>query len=170
MTDAPSTSVEGLEGLRETVKDYQGYAETPVRQHSDKVIRKYLSGKIIGLLNQLSEKYNATDEHDQNRLDTLVNSTKRKLVTINSSLKSPTYIQESFFQTQSIPAPRLARIYYLEKNMLEETHNINVELSDLYTNSKERAIFEEHFFHIDAFVDNINQALFEREALILGDE
>jgi len=30
--------------------------------------------------------------------------------------------------------------------------------------------FEDHFLQINNFIDEINQSLFEREALILGDE
>lgn len=163
-------SQSGLEKLQEQIGEYKGYDETDLREKSDKLIRLFLINKIRQLLSQLSEQYQTAREDDQDRLNLLLKSTKRKLLTINQSLKTPTYIQEPFFKTMSIPSRRLSRIYDLEQNMLEEAESIKLELSDLLQNGKERNAFEEHFLHIDAYVDNINQALFEREALILGDE
>jgi hypothetical protein len=160
----------GLEKLQKQIGEYKGYDATDVREKSDKLVRLFLIHKIKQLLTQLGEQYQAAREDDQDRLDLLLKSTKRKLLTINQSLKSPTYIHEPFFKTMSIPTRRLSRIYDLEQNMLEETESIKVELSGLRQNGKDRNTFEEHFLHIDAYVDNINQALFEREALILGDE
>ena len=54
--------------------------------------------------------------------------------------------------------------------MLEESDNLNTELAVLLLDNKDRDKVEDHFLHIDTYVDNFNQALFEREALILGDE
>ena len=53
--------------------------------------------------------------------------------------------------------------------MLDEMENMRIELSELDKNGNESGLIQEHFLRIDTFVDNINQALFEREALILGD-
>ncbi|MBN1560042.1 hypothetical protein JW998_07310 [candidate division KSB1 bacterium] len=168
MTNTSSTPLVGVEGVKEKVTDYEGYGNAATRARSDKIIRLYLSGKIKELIKQLNADY-VTDEKDQNRLDSLINSTKRKLATIQKSLNSPTYQQEQFIAPAVLPAQRLARIYDLEKSMMEDVANIAVELAGLHKNCTTRTVFEEHFLHIDAFVDNINQALFEREALILGD-
>jgi hypothetical protein len=169
MTKTSSPTLTGVEGLKEKVTDYQGYEDAATRERSDKLVRLYLSGKIRELVQQLNAGYMASDERDQNRLDSLVKSTKRKLATIHKSLNSPTYHQEQFFTPAFMSPQQLVRIYELEKSMMEELASIDIELSDLHRNPKTRPLFEEHFLHIDAFVDNINQALFEREALILGD-
>jgi len=169
MADMLSTTVEGLQRLKTKVRDYEGYGETVKRRHSDKTIRMYLSGKIDEILKQLNADCKSSDAKDQDRLDTFISRTKRTLDTIHSSLTSPTYIHEPFFQSASIPAQRCTRIYDLEQYMLDDIENIRVELSELYKNGDERGLIQEHFLRIDTFVDNINQALFEREALILGD-
>ncbi|MBN1466028.1 hypothetical protein JXA02_09715 [candidate division KSB1 bacterium] len=167
MTKRSLTSLAGLDGVKERVTNYEGYGDASTRGQADKMIRRYLSGKITQLLTQLNSEHLAADEKDQNRLDSLLNSTKRKLATIHKSLNSPTYIDKQFFSLAALAEQRLARLYDLERGMLEEVANLDLELSDL--NQKTRTLFEQHFLHIDASVDNINQALFEREALILGD-
>ncbi len=159
-----------LHHLRQEINNYQGYADLDVRQQSDKQVRHFLISKINALVEKLAQDIVIEDSTEQDRLEALVSSTSRKLGTIHQSLKRPTYVEESFFRSAAIPESRLVRIYDLENNMLEEIDGIRVELGDLIKNTQNRATVEDHFLHIDAFVDNINQALFEREALILGDE
>jgi hypothetical protein len=164
-----STSV-SLDNLKDHIGDYAGYGDTGLRQQSDKKIRTHLIGIIRNLIEQLQQEHKVADEKEQGRLNELLSRTRRRLATISESLKSPTYVYEPFFQSAPIPVHRLSRIYDLENKMLEEMGSLNMEVSDLFINGKKRDVFEEHFLHIDTFVDNINQALFEREALILGDE
>ena len=170
MTSMSSTSLNALASVKEKVGGYGGYGDSVTRRQSDKTIRLYLSGKIKELLKEFNADYIVPEEKDRDRLDSLVNSTKRKLLTVLLSLKSPTYIQELALESSVWQTHQFARIYELEKNMMDEVENIGVELSDLFQNGKAHASFEEHFLHIDTFVDNINQALFEREALFLGDD
>lgn len=159
-----------LHHLRQQIDNYEGYADIASRQQSDKQVRHLLISKIKRLVEKLAQDIAIQESTDQDRLEALVSSASRKLGTIHQSLKRPTYIEESFFQSAAIPEPRLSRIYNLEKNMLTEIDGIREELGDLMKHSQDRNAVEDHFLHIDAFVDNINQALFEREALILGDE
>ncbi len=164
------TSHNALEQLKSAIGDYEGYDVAASRPQSDKTMRLFLIGKIKSLVEQLGRDYSAEDASDQERLESLLKSTKRKLITIHQSLKSPTYGEEPFFQSSAIPNTRLSRLYDLEGDMLEETNNISEELLSLLRDRASRAQVEDHFLHIDAYVDNINQALFEREALIIGDE
>lgn len=159
-----------LHGLQQHIENYEGYADVSLRQQSDKEMRLYLISKIRELVDNLARDISADDSTVQDRLEFLLSSTSRKLVTIHQSLKTPTYIQEPFFKSSSIPESRLSRIYNLEDKMLLEIDSIREELGDLANDTKDRDAVEDHFLHIDAYVDNINQALFEREALILGDE
>jgi hypothetical protein len=53
---------------------------------------------------------------------------------------------------------------------LGELSSLLEEITSLNGNSPRKEEFEDHFLHIHDFVDNFNQALFGREALILGDE
>lgn len=159
-----------LHHLKQQIENYQGYAEVDSRQKSDKEMRLFLINKIRELVEKLAHNYSTDNSKAKDRLESLLSSTSRKLVTIHQSLKTPTYIEEAFFQTATIPEAQLDRIYNLEDNMLLETKSIRDELEDLLKDKKDRDAIEDHFIHIDAYVDNINQALFEREALILGDE
>jgi hypothetical protein len=164
-----ATSQNALQDLQTHITDYEGYAKIDSRQQSDKEMRLFLIKKIRRLVHNLSQDISTQNAADEDRLEALISSTSRKLVTIHQSLKTPTYIDEYFFKSASIPDSYLSRIYDLENNMLLEISSIREELVDLTRHTKDREAVEDHFLHIDAYVDNINQALFEREALILGD-
>ncbi len=164
-----AASQNALQNLQAHIDNYDGYAEIDSRQQSDQEIRLFLTEKILGLVHNLSQDISTKNTADEDRLEALISSTSRKLITIHQSLKTPTYIDEYFFKSASIPDSYLSRIYDLENNMLLEISSIREELVDLTKDTKDREAVEDHFLHIDAYVDNINQALFEREALILGD-
>jgi hypothetical protein len=159
----------GLQSLVERVGEYVGYEDALLRQKSDIAVRRHLIANITGILKQLEHKFNATDAADQERLQSLITSARRKLGTVYTSLNNPTYQQVAFFSGKRLPAKQMGRIYDLETDMLEETENIGKEVADLKKEDAGRDEFEDHFLHIENFVDNINQFLFEREALIIGD-
>jgi len=54
--------------------------------------------------------------------------------------------------------------------MLDELADIQLELAAFQTGPIEKSTIEDHFLHISDSIDNLNQALFERECLILGDQ
>jgi hypothetical protein len=169
MPVSSSSTHAGLQRLIERVGEYVGYEDAPRRQQSDIAVRRHLTTNIRRILEQLDRKFNSADVADHERLESLISSTRRKLNTICTSLNNPTYQQAAFFSGKRLSARETARIYDLESNMVEETENICKEVIGLKKETVSRAEFEDHFLHIQNFVDNINQFLFEREALIVGD-
>ncbi len=163
-----SATPDGLAKLAHRIGDYSGYENAESRASSDKAIRDQVIHNIDALLQQLDGDFKAADKNEQQQLDSLIAGAKRKLSIICDSLAEPTYLQGRFFGMADINRERLQRIYELEWNMLEETDNIKEELLLLKDNIA-KEVFEDHFLHIGNFVDDINQALFEREALIVGD-
>ncbi|MBN2357565.1 hypothetical protein JXO59_15735, partial [candidate division KSB1 bacterium] len=109
-------------------------------------------------------------EEDQLRLQELTNTTRRMLTTICQSLSDPTYAGSSFFTSSNIVVKRLEKIYQFENTMMHEVSAIAEEMETLKKNELNKSIIEDHFLHIKDFIDNFNQALFERESLILGDD
>ncbi len=156
--------------LSKTIENYSGYDHPESRPQSDLAIRKQLIKNIEVLIVQPNDQIRAADNNEQNRLDDLLKSTQRKLKTVCQSLSAPTYLNASYFSATQLPSHLTERIYTLERDMIEETEHINAEFSTLRAKPTERDLFEENFMHIKNFIDNINQYLFEREALILGEK
>lgn len=156
--------------LAQTIGDYRGYEELSERRSTDSALRRFLIQVIRELLQKLDQSFQAENPDDQERLDTSVQSTRRKLKTIRQSLNDPTYHEVPFFNQAQIPERRLGRLYDLEQDMVEETCEIQQELHVLDPDQVKREAFEDHFLQIQNFIDNINQYLFERESLIVGEE
>jgi hypothetical protein len=163
----PSSS---LESLSQKVSNYNGYEDVAARERSDRELRDHLINDIDSVLKQYDVALHSENAEDQPELDKFIESTKRKLKTLCESLNNPTYAGVAFFSTETVPDKRLSRLYELESTLLDELEMITEETTSLINNELMKAVFEEHFLHIYDFVDNVNQFLFEREALILGDD
>jgi hypothetical protein len=170
MSDSSPASHTASQVIAQRIGNYCGYEKSVKRTESDLLLRGHLVKKINGLLQDLVSVRKAAQTKDQERLTSLVESTKRKLKTIGESLEKPTYNGTPFFECEKLPEKRLLRIYNFETDMLSELSSLFEEITGLKGHSMEKAEFEDHFLHIHDFVDNFNQALFGREALILGDE
>lgn len=164
-----SASADGLATIAQQVDGYSGYAKTASRRHSDQAIRRHVIDNISRLLGTLSDGFQADGEKEQALLNTSVEGAKRKLGVICDSLETPTYLHGQFFLAGDVNDQRLERLYELEQGMLEETGNISEELLSMQDGFTEEVI-EDHFLHISNFIDDLNQALFEREALIIGED
>lgn len=159
-----------LESIAQAIVGYSGYERSSYRAGSDQKIRQHLQQKIRALLKALEATPAATQPEDQARLSELIKSTKRKLATIFQSLSSPTYIGGGFFATENLASRRLERVYEFERTMLREVENLGLELAALCSHPLAKEVFEDHFLHIQDFIDTFNQSLFEREALLLDEE
>ena len=160
----------GLERLAKSIKGYDGYRTCDIRQKTDTAVRAHLINQLKSLLDRLGAEINAKEEKDQKKLEQLVDKTKQKLGTICASLDDPTYTSGGFFGRESIPIHSLQRLYDLEADMLDETMNMDEEIASLEQETLNKERVEDHFLHINNYIDDFNQSLFEREALILGDE
>ena len=163
-----SAASEELTKLAQHISGYAGYENSESRATSDKAIRHGVINGIINLLQLLDGEFEADGDKTAATLRSHIESTQRKLKIICNSLEAPTYLQGDFFLTGGVNANRLERIYELEWEMLQETQNIKEELLMLGTGMSEETI-KDHFLQINNFVDDLNQSLFEREALIIGE-
>ena len=170
MTLPSRTSSSTLSVLTQSLDGYRGYEDVQQRERSDSELRRQLTSRIASLLKGLAVGPNAAQPKDQERLDELFKSSRRKLLTITESLNSPTYKGVPFFVKDNQSPKQLARIYKFEETMLSELGSLAEEVSAVNQDILERDVFEDHFLHIQDFIDSFNQALFEREALILGNE
>ena len=158
-----------LEHLKANVQGYLGYEDSSARERSDQALRTQLIEGISQLTARLSNTFTAENEDDQPRLDSLHANAKKSLVTIGESLENPTYAGSTFFTRASHGASELQRIYELERVMVRSLADLSEEIAAMKKEKMAKEDFEEHFLHIHDYIDNINQSLFEREALILGD-
>lgn len=165
-----SSSTGTAKPINQIIPGYNGYENSVNRKISDQEIRSCMVDMIDKIVVQLTDLPAAMLEEDQKRLSELSQSTRRKLVTISASLRAPTYTGTAFFSLDKISEKRLERIYKHECAMLDGLDGIKVEINTLLQHHIEKALFEDHFLHITDFIDNFNQALFERESLILGNQ
>jgi len=166
----PSSTASPLQSLSDKIGGFIGYESSATREPSDINLRSFLIAGIDASLKGLEAIPSATIEEDQRVLIEVVRSTRRKLATISESLSDPTYAGQDFFTRDHLAEKRLASIYSLEKSMLDELADIQLELAAFQTGPIEKSTIEDHFLHISDSIDNLNQALFERECLILGDQ
>ena len=162
----PMTS---FDNLTQQITGFNGYEQPEQRERSDRLFREFLVKQTKSLLKLLGHKFDAADADYQDKVDENVKSSKRKLLTISESLKNPTYEGAPFFTISKLPENLLSRIYELECHMLEKINTINDEIKALFLPNIEKDVFEDRFLHIHDFIDYLNQHLFERESLILGD-
>jgi hypothetical protein len=161
-------SSEGLTKLAQHISGYTGYEKSEARSNSDTEIRNLLIDRIKELLALFAGDFDAAGEKEKTALAKRIDSTQRKLKIICDSLKAPTYLHGQFFLAGDVNNHRLERIYKIEWEMLEELVNIKEELTT-FRSSLSEEIIKDHFLQISNFVDDLNQLLFEREALIIGD-
>lgn len=169
MNNSSQSQSPALQQLVQGVHGYLGYEKADERERTDKAIREHCIEQISQLTAHLGNSLKAEQEEDQPRLDLLAGNTRKNLSIIGDSLKNPTYSGTSFFADQAPSSKALGRIYDLEKLMLDALSNISEEIKSLDTSTITKDQYETSFLHTQDFLDDINQSLFEREALILGD-
>ena len=166
----PSSTASPLQSLTDKIGGFFGYEKSATREPSDLNLRRFLIAGINARLKDLDEIPSAAIEEDQRLLLEVTKSTRRKLITISESLSAPTYAGQDFFTRDHIAEKRVAGLYTLEKSMLDELADIQLELAAFQAGPIDKITIEDHFLHISDSIDNLNQALFERECLILGDQ
>ncbi|MDZ7345956.1 MAG: hypothetical protein ONA69_04100 [candidate division KSB1 bacterium] len=165
MTEVAPAMYPGLQKLTEAVEDYWGYEEPAQRGPSDAAIRRCLIKRLETVRSALPET-GSMRNHPQ--AEKLTVAARRKLHTLVDSLNRPTYLHTSFFNGRRITPRLLNRLYDLECGMLEDVELLHTEVQQL-TEALELEQIQEIFLHIDNYIDDPNQQLFEREALIIGE-
>ena len=166
----PSSTASLLQSLTDRIGGFIGYEKSATRERSDINLRRFLIAGIGACLKDLADIPSAATEEDQSLLIKVIKSTQRKLITISESLSDPTYAGQNFFTQDHIAERRVAGLYALEKTMLDELADIQLELAAFQGGPIDKRTIEDHFLHISDSIDNLNQALFERECLIHGDQ
>ncbi len=166
----PSSAINSMQALSQFIAGYDGYEQSLHREGTDLKIRHHLQQQIKALLKSLEFTPQAVLSEDQQRLHELILSTRRKLGTIYQSLATPTYLGGGFFSQDRLADRRLQRVYEFERAMILELENLALEFAALNSHPLHKAVIEDHFLHVQNFIDNINQSLFEREALLLDEE
>ncbi len=150
------------EKLRRSLPEYAGYERAADRPTSDAALRRTL----ILLLKKALERLNATTTaNDQDpRRRTLV-AAGRKLKTLCVNLDRPGYSSAPFFNGQELEQHLSQRLEDLDFVLLEEVEQLADEVQ-LITPDLSADEIKERFVFIDDIIDNLNQHIFERGALI----
>lgn len=170
MSDSLETNNTAPSKLAQYVEGYEGYVNTDKREFSDAVLRNHLVQITETLLAELAGFIECLEQARQERPLETARSVDRMLSTIQDSLENPTYGEAPFFDSIEIDTSRLEQIYDRELIMLQEADNLAEDISDLVNSSLDETDLEERFLQIHDYIDSFNQALFEREFLIAGDE
>ena len=168
MNDNSHINSNALEAVKNEVDGYEGYEMSGKRERSDLAFRQVMVNAFREVTNFFNGGQQAAIAEEQIRFENLSTNVVRSLTTILNSLENPTYINTSFF-TNSSPPNYIGRIYELEDQVLKFTSGIKEEGQNLFDGEISADVFEDDFMRIIDSIDSINQALFEREALISGD-
>ena len=170
MSESLETSSTAPSRVSQYVEGYKGYNVKGERETSDAALREHLVQITENLLAELSGFVERLEEVGQQKPVESTRSADRMLSTIQDSLENPTYLEAPFFSIDEINTSRLEQIYDRELVMLEEANNLAEDIPDLVNSSLDETDLEERFLQIHDYIDSFNQALFEREFLIAGDE
>ena len=168
MNDNLQANSNALEAVRNAVDGYEGYEAGNQRERSDAAFRQVMVDAFREVSNFFNGGHQPANVAERMRFENLSTHVVRSLTTILNSLETPTYINTSFF-TNSSPPNYIGRIYELEDQVLKFTSGIKEEGQNLFDGEISADVFEDDFMRIIDSIDSINQALFEREALISGD-
>lgn len=151
--------------VKRDIAGYVGYEDWKQRRNSETKFREHVWG-ILDKLEKRFSRQKAVPEND--KLDQLNRHFRIGLQRLKSSLGNPGYEKSDFFSKPGPESP-IDRIYELEGMVLDYLHEIDEEGRMMGQSSQEPDSLLESYHRLQAFMDNINQALFEREAAIMGD-
>ncbi|MDZ7338807.1 MAG: hypothetical protein ONB30_09730, partial [candidate division KSB1 bacterium] len=80
----------------------------------------------------------------------------------------PAYLESAFFERDRLPEETLQSLYDCELALLKEVSTLNEELADLDVSCLSETEVQERAMRMGDAVDAFNQALFERESLLLS--
>lgn len=147
------------------VKGYTGYAHRGQRRRSDELLRAHLISRLEGVARRLD----GAARRGTPELAEPLSSLHRKLTTICEGLHAPGYLESAFFESTSLSPQVLASLYAHEVTLLVEMSSLDEELADLEVGTLTEADVQERTLRMSDSVDALNQALFERESLLMGD-
>ncbi|MGQ9561352.1 MAG: hypothetical protein ACUVTG_16030 [Candidatus Oleimicrobiaceae bacterium] len=155
--------------IQSQVKGYTGYARREQRRHSDELLRAHLISRLEGVARRLDGASALAARRGTPELAEPLSSLHRKLTTICEGLHAPGYLESAFFESTSLSPQVLASLYGHEVTLLVEMSSLDEELADLEVGTLTEADVQERTLRMSDSVDALNQALFERESLLMGD-
>ncbi|MCR4440487.1 MAG: hypothetical protein QHJ34_15440 [bacterium] len=156
--------------IQAKVTGYGGYTSRAERRSSDQLLRAHLISRLEGLASRLNGAAEQAQSLGAPELSEPLSRLHRKLSTICEGLHAPSYLESSFFESTSLPAELLESIYGCELALLGEVSELDEEVSDLDVTVLSEAELQELALRMSDSVDAFNQALFERESLMMGGE
>ena len=156
------------ENIIRSIKEYQGYSSTKERSITDQAFREYLIQKLNLINKELSKIEKLLLRlFDPGNVDPLKQIRSGVKILIGS-LEKPCYANQTFFKKENINIEKLAQLYNYDFHLKDQVEILNDELHqfDSNTNDMEFADFLNHLFDLS---DGLNQALTEKEFLIMSE-
>ncbi|MDZ7384870.1 MAG: hypothetical protein ONB07_02000 [candidate division KSB1 bacterium] len=168
MEDVEGTGQCAPDQIGRQVRGYQGYATQDQRRATDKLLRAHLSCQLEGLATKLDGAAGHARRLGAETVSEPLARLHRKLCTIREGLQTPAYLESAFFERDRLPEETLQSLYDCELALLKEVSTLNEELADLDVSCLSETEVQERAMRMGDAVDAFNQALFERESLLLS--
>lgn len=147
---------EALERLGTLIPGYTGYAERDTRRGNDKKLRTSICATLETCEGLLGEKLRIAGERGGRELLASLEQCRTRLLGVTARIQFAPYGASSFFSTEQIKSPELARIYELDQDIFL----IAQTLSDSTTTGDPKAIRNQ--------LDLLESAVERRSAFIAG--
>jgi|TARA_B110000037_G_C16836053_1_gene389801 hypothetical protein len=127
-------SINILDRIGTLIPGYSGYADRDSRKNCDKKLRIFLSDKLRGFENLISESIadcaKSSDLIEMNKLESI----RKKINTLSSKILYAPYGSNAFFSDQKINTTELDQIYDYDINISDEIDKLL--LLDCFSNNE----------------------------------
>jgi hypothetical protein len=127
-------SINILDRIGTLIPGYSGYADRDSRKNCDKKLRIFLSEKLRGFENLISESIadcaKSSDLIEMNKLESI----RKKINTLSSKILYAPYGSNAFFSDQKINTTELDQIYDYDINISDEIDKLL--LLDCFSNNE----------------------------------
>ncbi len=154
--------------LARVIKGYQGYSSPKHRIKTDQAFRIFLLQQLNSANKRLPQFEKLIQNlASQGNVDPLkrIRSTVKMLI---NSLENPCYSDQAFFSKEDISPEKLSQLYIYDLQLKGQVEILEDELEQLDADIEDQEITD-ILNHLYDLTDGLNQALTEREFLIMGD-
>ena len=154
--------------LIRSIKGYQGYSSTEHRTKTDQKFRNFLLTK----LNSTNQRLPEFEKRIKNIVTPDISESLKRIRSginmLTSPLKNPCYIDQLFFKKDRISDEKLSQLYKYDIQIIEQVEIFEDEIKQLDTENDDQEITQ-ILNHLYDLTDGLNQAITEREFLIMSD-
>ena len=154
--------------LAHAIKGYQGYSSPKHRIKTDQIFRNFLL-KRLNTINKRLPQFEKLIQNlaNQDNSDPLkrIHSTVKMLI---NSLESPCSSDQAFFSKKDISPEKLSQLYVYDLQLKDQVEILGDELEQHDVDAEDQEITD-ILNHLYDLTDGLNQALTEREFLIMGE-